>query len=84
MSWIGEIWRAVPGIDGILVSSEGRIMAQPRIEQTKDGFRTFGGMAYFGRWDRQQARFIVTIAGKTYRVARLVCMAQADRAGQSF
>jgi hypothetical protein len=58
------------------ISRRERVMPTPRNEPTPDGrgYRAFGGCPSWGTWDRQQARFVVTI-GKTRRVATLVAEA---------
>lgn len=72
----GETWRCVPSVDGLMVSSEGRIMVIPReAEMPNGGGRQYGGQAHFGVWNKQDARFICRYGGKTHKVARLVCEA---------
>jgi hypothetical protein len=72
----GEVWRDVPGVPGILVSSEGRVMKLPYRKTTKDGGeRIFGGVPHFGTWDRESARFVVTVGGRTYKLAKLIALA---------
>jgi hypothetical protein len=71
----GEIWRIVRSVPEVLASSEGRVMRMPYAKQTPTGYHTFGGQPGFGTWDRREGRFVFTVAGKTYRVARLVAEA---------
>lgn len=74
--YTGEIWRDVPSVDGILVSSEGRIMTMPyRGRMPRGGTRAYGGMPNFGVWNKQDGRFIVVINNKTYKVHRLIAEA---------
>jgi hypothetical protein len=75
MTISGEIWRIVPSAPHIMASSEGRVMPTPRNEPAGRGYRAYGGIPSWGSWDRRQARFVVRIAGETYRVAKLVCEA---------
>lgn len=72
----GEIWRVVPSLPDVLVSSEGRVMMIPyRGPMPKGGGRPYGGKPTFGVWNKADGRFIVTIRGHTYKVARLVAEA---------
>ena len=76
MSISGEVWRTVPSVDSVLVSSEGRVMLAPRRETLANGEeRISGGVPLLGWWDRQQARFLVSVNGRNYKVARLICEA---------
>lgn len=73
---IGEVWRVVPSLPGILASSEGRIMTTPHVATMPNGGnRQYGGEPHFGVWNKQDGRFIVIVGGKTYKVHRLVCEA---------
>lgn len=72
----GEIWRDVPSVPGILVSSEGRVMRAPHREpMPKGGTRPYGGQPTFGVWNKADGRFIAIVDGKTYKVHRLVAEA---------
>jgi hypothetical protein len=72
----GEIWRNIPSVPGILVSSEGRVMTTPfRNSMPRGGERSYGGEPTFGVWAKDRARFIIGIRGQTYKVARLIAEA---------
>lgn len=72
----GEIWRDVPSLPGILVSSEGRVMHVPHREpMPKGGTRPYGGQPTFGVWNKADGRFIAIVDDKTYKVHRLVAEA---------
>ena len=72
----GEIWRDVPSVPGILVSSEGRVMHAPyRHPMPKGGERSYGGHPHFGVWNKQDGRFTVPVKDKTHKVHRLVAEA---------
>ncbi len=69
-----ETWRAVPTVPGILVSTRGRFLIVPKTgPMPHGGNRHYTGIARKGAWDGE--RYIVRHAGKTYKVARLVCEA---------
>ena len=69
-----EQWRAVPSSPWIFVSSHGRVMVPPKIgTMPNGGIKHYEGNPWFGQWDG--SRYIVTVNGKTYKVARLVCEA---------
>ena len=73
---IGEIWRDVPSVPGVLVSSEGRVMLTPyRGDMPHGGQRPYGGTPTFGVWNKTDGRFITVISEKTYRIARLIAEA---------
>ena len=72
----GEIWREVPSVPQLLVSTEGRVMVKPYYrDQPNGGKRSYGGQPHFGVWNKQDGRFIVVYKGKTYKVHQLVCEA---------
>lgn len=64
-----ELWRTVPLLHGLLASSHGRLMVAP---YHLEG-RQYGGEPTMGQWDG--ARYVYVFRGKTYKVARLVCVA---------
>jgi hypothetical protein len=73
---IGEVWREVPSVPSLLVSSEGRVMTKPyRGKMPHGGLRPYGGEPHFGVWSKQDARFITVYKNKTYKISRLVCEA---------
>jgi hypothetical protein len=72
----GEIWRDVPSVPGILVSSEGRVMYTPyRGPVPNGGVRSYGGQPTFGVWNKQTGRFIIVVRGACYKIHRLVAEA---------
>lgn len=72
----GEVWKDVPSVPGILVSSEGRIMYTPyRGEMPHGGTRSYGGEPTFGVWNKTDGRFIIIIRGTTYKIHRLIAEA---------
>jgi len=72
----GETWRMNPSVHDVLVSSEGRVMLKPYRGPMPNGSeRPYGGTPTFGVWNKQDARFIFVLRGKTYKVARLVAEA---------
>lgn len=72
----GEVWRVVPSLPKLLVSSEGRVMTIPTLgTMPHGGDKYYGGVPYFGVWSKRDARFIISVDGHTYKIARLVCEA---------
>jgi hypothetical protein len=72
----GEMRRDVPSVPGILVSSEGRIMYVPhRGPLPNGGDRSYGGQPTFGVWAKDAGRFIISVRGTSYKIARLVAEA---------
>ena len=72
----GEVWRDVPSVPGILVSSEGRVMVTPyRYPMPGGGMRPYGGQPYFGVWHKTDGQFCVPVKRKTYKVHLLVAEA---------
>jgi hypothetical protein len=72
----GEIWRVVPSLPDIMVSSEGRIMRVPHLGPLpRGGERPYGGTPTFGVWNKIDGRFITVIDGRTYKLARLIAEA---------
>ncbi len=68
-----ENWKKVKNLP-FEVSSEGRIRTIPHTKPMPNGgVRTYGGKAWRGAWDKKEGRYIIQRAGKTYKVARLVC-----------
>jgi HNH endonuclease len=73
---MGEVWRDVPSLSGIFVSSEGRVMYAPhRGLLPNGGTRSYGGEPTFGVWNKIDHRFIIPVRGKTYKVHRLIAEA---------
>ncbi|MYZ41385.1 HNH endonuclease signature motif containing protein [Schauerella aestuarii] len=69
-----EVWRLIPSVDGLIASSEGRLMVLPRISPLpKGGFRQYGGEPTTGQWDGK--RFLYVHKGKTFKAHRLICEA---------
>lgn len=70
-----EIWRSVPSLQGVMASSEGRVMVAPFVSDhpRSGGKKQYGGVPTAGSWDGD--RFIWRYGGKNYKVARLVCEA---------
>jgi HNH endonuclease len=82
----GEIWRTVPSVPRLLVSSEGRVMYLPYRKPVLNGAgeRSYGGQPTFGVWNKQDGRFIIVVnsssdggrrRGQTYKIHRLVAEA---------
>jgi hypothetical protein len=71
-----ETWKPVNSAPGLEASSLGRIRIVPRrMAMPRGGFKTVGGTARFGQFDKKRARHVFRWNGKTYMVARLVCEA---------
>jgi hypothetical protein len=78
-----EVWRVVPSLPAILVSSHGRVMTAPyKAEMPYGGSRQYGGMPTIGVWNPRQRRLHIVHKGRTYKVARLV--AEAFHGSQPF
>jgi hypothetical protein len=81
----GEIWRTVPSVPRLLVSSEGRVMYLPYRKPVLNGAgeRSYGGQPTFGVWNKQDGRFIIVVnsssdggrRGQTHKIHRLVAEA---------
>ena len=69
-----EVWRRVPSIQTIEVSSHGRVRAVARaVPMPRGGVKICGGSGTFGQWDG--VRYLYILHGRTHKVARLVCEA---------
>ncbi len=69
-----ELWHLIPSAPGILASSRGRVMVLPKLgPMPRGGTRSYGARARRGSWDGN--RYVIWIAGKNYKVARLICEA---------
>lgn len=70
-----EVWRQVPSLPRLMVSTEGKLMVIPYQGDLPNdkGLRPYGGKPTYGQWDG--ARYIYVEKGRTYKVARLVCEA---------
>lgn len=76
MTDTGEIWRVVPSVPSLLVSSNGRVMVTPYLAALPNGgLRQYGGEATFGIWNKTDARFVLSFRGHSYKIAQLVCEA---------
>lgn len=72
----GEEWRVVPSVPALMVCSDGRVMTTPyESKMPHGGTRWYGGAPHWGVWNKQDARFIIILKGKTYKIARLVAEA---------
>lgn len=72
----GEVWRIVPSVPDLMVSSNGRVMVAPyEAGVPNGGVRQYGGHPHFGVWNKRDARFIVVHKGRTHKLAHLVCEA---------
>lgn len=81
----GEVWRVVPSVPQLMVSSEGRVMVAPyQAPMPKGGVRFYGGEPHFGIWNKADSRFIIVYKGHTYKIASLVCEAfNGDRPSEA-
>lgn len=69
-----EIWKIVPSRRSILASSRGRLMLIPKVgKMPHGGIRSYSVKPRRGQWDGN--RYIITISGRSLKVARLVCEA---------
>lgn len=75
---MGEIWKNCPSVDGLEVSSDGRVRVKPYVkEMPYGGLRTYGGHAWNGTIARDvsRPRYVIRFRGRTHKVHRLVCEA---------
>lgn len=49
--------------------------APHRKKMPRGGMRSYGGEPTFGVWSKEDARFIIVIKNKSYKISRLVCEA---------
>jgi hypothetical protein len=71
-----EIWKIVPSLPTVMVSSEGRVMVAPyRAKMPNGGLGSRGGNPYFGVWDIKLKRYNFIYKRKTHRLAKLICEA---------
>jgi hypothetical protein len=70
-----EVWLKVPGVPGMLASSDGRLMAESFVRKMpRGGTVVHKGKAWTGTWSKE-GRYTTKFRGKNYKVARLVCEA---------
>lgn len=71
-----ELWRRVPSIPEVLVSTRGRFMIIPTVgEMPRGGLRHYSGRARRGQWIEKEKRYVLHYRGKNHKLARLVCEA---------
>lgn len=69
-----ENWRAVPSVPGLYASDHGRLQVLAYPHRMRNGRVLIrNSKPGYGQWDGN--RFIYTLRGKSYKVARLVCEA---------
>ena len=77
MNMQAEQWRVIPSLPRVLASSHGRLMKVPHLGVVPGhgATRHYATQATLGQWAEQDNRYVFRYAGKTYKVARLVCEA---------
>ena len=69
-----EVWKIVPSLPTIEVSSLGRVRVIPyKAPLPRGGMRTYSGKATYGYWSED--RFVFISRRRTYKLARLICEA---------
>lgn len=75
---MSEIWKPSPSVDGLEVSSFGRVRVVPYArEMPYGGLRWYGGYAWAGTIARDvsRPRRVIRFRGRTIKVHRLACEA---------